>query len=264
MKILIFICLTKGFLSSLSFQFGISNRPGLGKEAKGGEDAFYANSQLLAVADGVGGWNELGIDPAKYSRKLIENVRSLFKKAPSEYSKNPRQLLIDAARANKEKGSSTLVVGIIDQKSNRLNVANIGDSGYAIFEQTFNGYRMVHRSTEQQHSFNFPYQIGSSGDAPESSQSFSHSIKAGDLIVMGSDGVFDNLHDAMIWMLVNTGSVSTQEMADMIVNAAYKLSLDSKYSSPFAVAAKKNGVKFLGGKNDDISVIVAKVIETNR
>lgn len=25
---------------------------------------------ILAVADGVGGWNDVGIDPAKYSREL--------------------------------------------------------------------------------------------------------------------------------------------------------------------------------------------------
>jgi len=30
------------------------------------------NNRLLAVADGVGGWNDYGIDPAKYSRELCQ------------------------------------------------------------------------------------------------------------------------------------------------------------------------------------------------
>lgn len=44
------------------------------KVSKGGEDACYANENLLAVADGVGGWAEVGVDPAIYSRKLIAKL----------------------------------------------------------------------------------------------------------------------------------------------------------------------------------------------
>ena len=42
------------------------------KKTKGGEDAFFANEEILSVADGVGTWIEKGVDPARYSRKLIE------------------------------------------------------------------------------------------------------------------------------------------------------------------------------------------------
>jgi len=38
------------------------------KVAKGGEDACYTHENLLAVADGVGGWAEHGIDPGLYSK----------------------------------------------------------------------------------------------------------------------------------------------------------------------------------------------------
>ena len=40
------------------------------KIEKNGEDAYHADSQLLSVADGVGGWANYGIDPALYSKKL--------------------------------------------------------------------------------------------------------------------------------------------------------------------------------------------------
>ena len=42
------------------------------KAYKGGEDAGFVSEKLLAVADGVGGWAESGVDPALYSKKLIE------------------------------------------------------------------------------------------------------------------------------------------------------------------------------------------------
>ena len=40
------------------------------KIEKNGEDAYYADEQILSVADGVGGWAKYGVDPALYSRKL--------------------------------------------------------------------------------------------------------------------------------------------------------------------------------------------------
>lgn len=54
------------------FNYGSAVIPHPDKKAKGGEDAFYANESILAVADGVGGWAEHGVDPAVYSRKLCE------------------------------------------------------------------------------------------------------------------------------------------------------------------------------------------------
>ena len=40
------------------------------KAHRGGEDAYFSQEKMLTVADGVGGWNNYGIDPSKYSRFL--------------------------------------------------------------------------------------------------------------------------------------------------------------------------------------------------
>jgi protein phosphatase PTC7 len=50
----------------------MSIRPHPEKAYKGGEDAGFANENLLAVADGVGGWAQSGVDPALYSKNLIK------------------------------------------------------------------------------------------------------------------------------------------------------------------------------------------------
>lgn len=52
------------------FKYGIDVIPHEAKKHKGGEDAAVVTDRLLVVADGVGGWAESGIDPAKYSRRL--------------------------------------------------------------------------------------------------------------------------------------------------------------------------------------------------
>jgi len=69
---------------NLIYLFSIKVIPHPQKVHKGGEDAYFANKKyvnrfltnflnkfsVLAVADGVGGWAEYGVDPALYSKEL--------------------------------------------------------------------------------------------------------------------------------------------------------------------------------------------------
>ena len=50
------------------FRFGSSNIPHYQKRLKGGEDAWIAQEDLLVVADGVGGWEQHGIDSGLFSK----------------------------------------------------------------------------------------------------------------------------------------------------------------------------------------------------
>lgn len=59
------------------FKFASSLIPHPSKADKGGEDALFASSNVLFVADGVGGWSEIGIDPGLYSKKLASLVKEL-------------------------------------------------------------------------------------------------------------------------------------------------------------------------------------------
>ena len=45
------------------------------KKAKGGEDAYAIcpDLSMVAMADGVGGWNRKGIDPALFSNELVKH-----------------------------------------------------------------------------------------------------------------------------------------------------------------------------------------------
>ena len=50
------------------------NIPHHKKIYKGGEDAWISTDQIVAVADGVGGWNNKGVDPGLFSRELCWHV----------------------------------------------------------------------------------------------------------------------------------------------------------------------------------------------
>ena len=53
--------------------------------------------------------------------------------------------------------------------------------------------------------------------------------------------------------------VSYSAVADCIARKAYFLGKDQTYHSPFARSAAKYGKRYLGGKHDDITVVVAQV-----
>ena len=59
------------------------------------------------------------------------------------------------------------------------------------------------KSKEQQYSFNFPYQCGTAGDGSAEQKNLgyeaednSHELRDFDIIIMASDGIWDNMFEA--------------------------------------------------------------------
>ena len=78
----------------LCFKGGVSNIPHDDKVHKGGEDAFTVSPQLVAVADGVGGWARKGIDPGLFSKQLTKDIQQIFDEHGS--TKTLKEILIEA------------------------------------------------------------------------------------------------------------------------------------------------------------------------
>ena len=70
--------------------------PHFEKRHKGGEDAAVLSENLIAVADGVGGWANNGIDPANYSRRLCNIIGDLTAKADDHILMNPKDIIVQA------------------------------------------------------------------------------------------------------------------------------------------------------------------------
>ena len=175
------------------------------KREKGGEDAATVTETFIALADGVGGWADSGIDPANYSRKLCKNIQGLIQfDAGVKYMCNPRQLCVEAGELTKETGSSTCVIASMDKEAPILYTSNLGDSGYLLVRKEKEGDDLVtvFRSTEQTHGFNFPYQMGTGGDDPEKADAQLHNVDHNDILIVGTDGLFDNLFDDKIIELI--------------------------------------------------------------
>ncbi|RUS29098.1 hypothetical protein BC938DRAFT_481062 [Jimgerdemannia flammicorona] len=252
-----------------------------------GEDSYFMRYDALGVADGVGGWSGTpGANPALYSRKMmhyafmeLERYDNIEDERFYEYSDvNPVEILeasyeqcqIDAMREGIV-GSTTVCLAIL--RDDELRIANLGDCGLTIIRRN----HFAFRTEEQQHSFNFPYQLGTGQfDRPSDAQQFRVRVQRGDIVVIGSDGVFDNLFDEDILEEVTRHVASRtappgagrrsnlriepQVIADALANRAKSVSEDSRNAnSPFQSRAVQEGLYYQGGKRDDISVLVAVI-----
>ncbi|KAF5829895.1 phosphatase 2C-like domain-containing protein [Dunaliella salina] len=259
------------------------------KMGKGGEDWFFVSDTMraLGVADGVGGWAEVGVDAGAYARQLMANAKqiadTLTADGSAEYEKqwrigndptptldNPnepalQQTILEKAYAEtKVRGSSTASIVVLANK--KLFASNLGDSGFMIIRDG----QVVFHSPSQQHGFNFPFQIGSfdsMSDSPTASQKFSVPVQLGDVIVLGTDGLWDNCFDEEITAVIKycvgqQGSMSMDKVAQVLAFYARHRASDPKYASPFAYAAFQADLAYMGGKLDDITVVVARVAAT--
>ena len=156
---------------SAKFNHGVSMIPHFEKRAKGGEDAYVSRDNLMIVADGVGGWAEVGVDPGLFSKELVKLIEIEYDKNPRGYLKG---MLVEAVKKNKHIGSSTAVIASLEMRDGSvvMKTCNLGDSGYVIFRaptpdsKSMERLDVLFRSKEQQYRFNFPYQCGTDSESP--------------------------------------------------------------------------------------------------
>ena len=177
-----------------------------------------------------------------------------------------KKLLVEAFKLTKPKGSSTFVMAALDPDvKGLLRTINLGDSGYLIVRQSQDpsDVKLVYRSPEQLYGFDFPFQCGTNCDLPDKdSDCRVHIVNDGDIVVLASDGIFDNLFEEDILNCLRrdrTKSSFTSDSADCLANTAQRKSEDRIYESPFAKHAQAHGKSEPGGKVDDITVIVSLV-----
>ena len=259
-------------------------------------------SDVIGVADGVGGWPAGSkANPALYARLLLDNIGSYMAGLDDPNNLDlsegdlmgvsAEELLRRAYQAMDPAVIGSTTVSLAFLQSPWIQFGVLGDCGFMVFRR--NGIYL--RSEEQQHSFNYPYQLSSKRiNRPEDALRLRIRIEPGDLVLLGSDGLFDNLFDEDICAAVRSslitnpigqvtlGSVSNnngkdsspfivkyqfatptrqklQALADELAKKAREASRDQNYHSPFAKRAIEQGIYAIGGKEDDITVVLAYV-----
>ncbi|CAH1802321.1 unnamed protein product [Owenia fusiformis] len=235
--------------------------------------ASHKSSDVLGVADGVGGWRNYGIDPSVFPQSFMLTCERIVKEGRF-IPNNPQEIMASGyAEVLQNKmpmiGSCTACIVALHKEEETLYTSNLGDSGFLVCRDG----EFVHRSEEQQHYFNTPYQLAAAppsqqglvlSDSPESAESSSFNVQQGDIILVGTDGLFDNMTDEMILehlrKLKDRRRESIQHTANRLAECARDLSFDPDYMSPFSMNAEAHGIEGIkGGKPDDITVVLATV-----
>uniref|UniRef100_T1H5W3 Protein phosphatase n=1 Tax=Megaselia scalaris TaxID=36166 RepID=T1H5W3_MEGSC len=197
------------------------------------------------VADGVGGWRNYGIDPGEFSSFLMKTCERLVHCVNFNPQRPVNLLSYSYCELLEQKkpilGSSTACVLILNRENSTVYTANIGDSGFMVVRQG----EIVHKSEEQQHYFNTPFQLSLPppghgrnvlSDSPESADTLSFPVKEGDVIMVATDGVFDNVPESLLLDVLKeaegvTDPVKLQMTANSLALMARSLSFDSEFMS---------------------------------
>lgn len=159
-----------------------------GKANPNGEDAWFISAHMVGVADGVGGWTEVGVDPSLYSWGIARGGEAFAKKAEASLTGSiviePVEAMMEAWKSNtaNQIAGSTTACFVSASADGVVRVRNLGDSGVMVWRHTramasFTGpaatptleeaarqWTLVYKSTPQQLAFNTPYQMDHSGE----------------------------------------------------------------------------------------------------
>jgi protein phosphatase PTC7 len=218
------------------------------------------------------------------------------------------------------KGSTTCVLLTLDSRLGVLNAANIGDSGYLVARLSSGASSssssssdgnaaglhslndnetgaeekvqrfIAYRSPPQEHDFGRPFQLGhhEATDTPADAMLSTFFLENDDVIVVGTDGLWDNVSEKEILSIIenrikssssssSSSSASTSSSslgsnhafsnkkevdacAKELTQKAFEHANDRSRTTPYSLAATEHfDMVYSGGKKDDITVLVCKV-----
>ncbi|XP_016544397.1 probable protein phosphatase 2C 55 [Capsicum annuum] len=164
---------------------------------------------------------------------------------------NPKRVPQEAYKNKNHEGSSTTCIITLNCKKNTICAANVNDSRFFLFRKG----KIIYKSPIQQWSLGCPYQLGKCNDNPNVAHEMELNIKKDDILIVGTDGMLDNMNESDIEEIVQRAidhKLKADGLARKIGNVALFNSLDRFADTPFARASKRKG-----GKVGDITVIVA-------
>lgn len=223
----------------------------------GGEDATFVKGRTFGVFDGVSGAEKLDGVPL-YSRTLANEMKKQCGTSGETVQDMTAYLTSAASYADgAATGASTAVVASIGENG-FLQALNVGDSCCMVIRDG----KVTAKTREISHYWECPYQLSEdSPDQPKDGTKLNVELIAGDLVIMGSDGVFDNVNDdTLLDLVAESPAAKPTPLAKKICDVSRKVSLDNVAVTPYSKQAQRRGDADyrdgLGGKVDDVSCIV--------
>ncbi len=243
------------------------------------------------MADGVGGWSQKpNGNSALFSRRLMHycshEISLLYPPSPpvppsfppyltaaavlaplpsSLTDPNPVDVLqrayertLELCKADGTLGSSTALLALLltpqhSYAQPQLRVAHVGDCLICLIRKN----ELVYRSSEQQHKFNYPFQLGpqSTTTPIKDAIRIDLAVQEGDIIVAASDGMGDNLWDEDVLEEVVKWGSDVKGLSEALAKRALAVSEGGAFvgETPFGRRAHEEKRNHVGGKADGSS-----------
>mmetsp|Transcript_135370 Transcript_135370/g.191548 ORF Transcript_135370/g.191548 Transcript_135370/m.191548 type:complete len:400 (+) Transcript_135370:39-1238(+) len=264
-------------------------------------DATLTSPMLLGVCDGVSQLEEFQMDPSLLPNELLRTCEELAMLqlmpdtniAPQDQYRGPISLLKEAYQETTSYGSTTVLLAALDNSTRihgklhpMIAVLSIGDCELLMLRRT-NGRQSeleaVFHTEMQRIDYNVqtPLQLARVDERidEEFDESIAleviekgsavHCVSAyeGDVLILGSDGVFDNLFLDEIVEICNeilpapTANHFSPMPAQYLSQAAQRIVKESHAKSDCVNGQFLDTPIGKGGKVDDTSVVVGEIIE---
>ncbi|KAK6142137.1 hypothetical protein DH2020_007005 [Rehmannia glutinosa] len=173
-------------------------------------------------------WAEKDVNPALFSCELMANASRFVEDEEVNY--DPRSLIRKAHAATTSIG----VVAMLETNG-ILKIASVGDCGVRVIRKG----QIIFSTSPQEHYFDCPYQLSSEaiGQTFLDATVTTVELMEEDTVVMGSDGLFDNVFDREIISIVSSCD-NVSDAAKALANLAYNHSKDSSFESPYSQEAR--------------------------
>jgi len=260
-------------------------------------DATLCSPMLVAVADGVSQIEEFGIDASELPNDLLHAVEELAvaQLLPGQETDDytgPINLLKDAYENTTSLGSTTILAAIMDNSTKihgklhpMIAVCSVGDCQMIVLRRSFDGTFTLAFQTEMQRidgHAQSPLQVArvDASVDPSFDESLAieviengsavHCVSAfmGDIVIAGSDGVFDNLFieeisDICQHMIPHEKTGQKFQIIDrhLLGEVARCIVKEAHAKTETMNGRPRNTPIGPGGKTDDTSVVVAQVVE---
>mmetsp|Transcript_120611 Transcript_120611/g.240164 ORF Transcript_120611/g.240164 Transcript_120611/m.240164 type:complete len:395 (+) Transcript_120611:79-1263(+) len=275
-------------------------------------DATLASPMLLGVCDGVSQVDSLGLDASRLPKELLKSCEELVSSQLLACDKGPRRpvrqeaysgptaLLKEAYSKTKSLGSTSVLIAVLDNTSlihgrphPMIGVCTLGDCELILLRRSGgrqSRFQVVFHTEAQRiggHS-QTPLQVARMRESIDPAFSEDGMLDAidrgsglhcsstyeGDILVLGSDGVFDNLFVSEVVEICNQRlppapvpragcfvPANPDLLSDIATTIVEKAHSKSQLQRDRTLPNTPLGA---GGKADDTSVVVAEVVEWTR